>query len=200
LVEPARARLHETLAWAEDRKLPHVVGAVHSELCNLAATEGDLETATVESDAALEIFRSLGDRWQVSVNLNQRTMIDATVGGDRLASARVRALEALDLAEMIRGPQELAFAVMASAYVLLVHGDEEHAAVLMRAATLAADLDESLVRMTRAVAPGVAQRLTALVERSRETDIELDGLTAVRWARTWILELTQPQSKWAESL
>lgn len=177
----------EILEWAESTGVAHVVGAAHAELCAVALMRSDTKTAVAESDAALEIYREVGDRWQLAINLCQRSLIDATIGD--FSAAAEHASEAVQLMELIRGG-DTAYGLLAAAYVLLLAGQEERAETLASAADRIANLGELAVRIGEYGAPKSTVRVAELLEAARTAIVpEVSALEATALAREWLAEL-----------
>jgi predicted ATPase len=82
---------HEVLARCDG--VPHVVGAAWGELSHVADERGDTEGAMAYVSRALEIFRDLGDRYQILACVAPRARYAMGVSLDLSAACAIAALQ-----------------------------------------------------------------------------------------------------------
>jgi tetratricopeptide (TPR) repeat protein len=115
----------DVLARCED--IPQVMAAVWDTLGQSADRRRDLESAMDYSGRSLEIFRELGDRWQIALVLARRAGYAASMSLDMSAACWIASLEGF---QAMGSDPDTTFGLVGAAALLLRAGKTDEAAVL----------------------------------------------------------------------
>jgi tetratricopeptide (TPR) repeat protein len=122
----ARPVLERCLETATDHDVTHVLGTLLCKLGQLDAREGHAERALGLVAEGVDLYRALGDRWQLLNALNDAANVELLVG--ELQAATRRLIEALQLAADIGVTDSATYALLMAAEVLRQQGDNNGAA------------------------------------------------------------------------
>jgi predicted ATPase len=175
-LERADAMLAEVTALAERTGVTHVIAAAMAERSELKAWAGDADAAIELCTQCVELFREVGDRWQLGMALHRRAGLRLHARQD-VPGAAGDLLEALDLAESLRAWLDVATVVVTSADALRRVEQPELAAELLGATLARLDVTEERrwydrsggVGALRSLVDDPAQR--ASVERGQAMDL-----------------------------
>ncbi len=128
-VDRAEAICEDVLARCED--VPHVVAAAWGELAHVVDDRDDPVQAEQCARRAIELYRDLGDSWQVAMAVGSWGYYLARLG--RLDEAASATLEALVSIRALRADPNLVHALHDAAWLLQQAGEPERCAVLLGA-------------------------------------------------------------------
>jgi predicted ATPase len=187
-LERAEAILHDVARRARQAGVPHVLGGSLSELAEVKLEAGDLDRAELLTSEAIELFETLGDRFQIASNYYVRAAINL----DRDTSRSVAdVLSALELAEVLHSEPSAFSCFALIALVVLAQGETERAATLAGAGRI--DVDTIDERLWRGPFTAYQDELRAVLSEPRlagavEMGRRLGLRPAIQLAREWVLE------------
>jgi tetratricopeptide (TPR) repeat protein len=95
--------------------IPHVAAAAWSELAVISYVRGEAEVAIRHVERALDIYRELGDRWQIAIHLSRRS----AMSGEDLDAGAAYAIAALKLHRELAADPDLPRTLRNAAFLLL---------------------------------------------------------------------------------
>ena len=129
-LDAAEAISRDVLARCED--VPHVTAAAWGELGHVVADRGDPALAEQYVRRSIDLYRDLGDSWQIAMAVATHGYYLARLG--RLDEAAANAVVALSSLRSLRADPNLVHALHDAAWLLFHAGEPDRAAVLLGAA------------------------------------------------------------------
>jgi hypothetical protein len=166
----------------------HVTAAAWVELADIAYWRDEIQTADEYISRGIELFRDLGDRWQVAISTSTRAGLLVDASTTDAVSAAIDAIAAFtDLGDY----PDLVIVLHTAAYLLLRCERPNYAAVIMGAAQVYPPDTPRGFRVTRLV-----EKLQAgLSDPARAVDLERGRRLGLRDAADAAIEWLQPFSR-----